>query len=332
MKVLVTGGGGFLGSAITRRLLERGDKVCCFQRSPAQELHQAGAEVVQGSLTDPAAVESAAQGCDVVVHTAAKAGVWGPRREYDAINIEGTRNVIEACRSHGIERLVYTSSPSAVFSGHDENGIDESVPYPSRFLAEYPRSKATAEQMVLQANGDSLATVALRPHLIWGPGDPHLVPRILDRARRGRLRLLGTKRNLVDSTYIDNAAEAHVLAVDRLSASAACAGKAYFISNGEPLPMSELINRILVAANLPEETRTVSPQIAYVAGSILEGAYKLLSRSDEPPMTRFVAKQLSTAHWYDLSAAKRDLGYEPRVSIEVGMRRLKEWLTNSQRH
>ncbi len=326
MKVLVTGGGGFLGSAIARRLLERGDEVRCFQRSPAPELQQSGAEVVQGTLIDPAVVASATQGCDVIVHTAAKAGVWGSRREYDAINVEGTKNVLEACRNHRIERLVYTSSPSAVFSGRDEDGINESVPYPTHFLAEYPRSKATAERMVLQANDDSLATVALRPHLIWGPGDPHLVPRILDRARRGKLRLLGTRQNLVDSTYIDNAADAHVLAIDRLSASAACAGKAYFISNGEPLPMGELINRILAAANLPAENRTVSPQVAYIAGSILEAAYKLLGRTAEPPMTRFVARQLSTAHWFDLSAAKRDLGYEPSVSIDEGMGRLKAWL------
>jgi len=323
MKVLVTGGAGFLGSAIVRRLLKRGDEVRAFQRSAAPELKRAGANVIQGDIVDAGAVGKAAQGCEVVVHTAAKAGVWGSRKEYNAANIDGTRHVIDACRRQRIGRLVFTSSPSAVFSGHDENGIDETAPYPDRYLAEYPRSKAAAERLVLAANDSQLATVALRPHLIWGPGDPHLVPRIIERARSGRLRLIGTQQNLVDSTYIDNAAEAHILAVDQLHTSAACAGKAYFISNGEPLPMADLINQILAAAHLPSETKTLSPRAAYIAGTIFEWSYRLFGRTNEPPLTRFVAKQLATAHWYNLSAAKRDLNYEPTVSIEEGMRRLE---------
>jgi len=329
MKLLVTGGAGFLGTAIVLRLLERGDTVRLFQRHAAPELEESGATVVCGDITDADAVVQAAEGCDVVVHTAAKAGVWGSRREYNATNIDGTRNVIEACLRQRIDRLVFTSSPSAVFSGNDEEGIDETAPYPKRYLAEYPRTKAAAERMVLAANDSRLATVALRPHLIWGPCDPHLVPRIVDRARAGRLRLIGDKKKLVDSTYIDNAAEAHLLAVDRLHTSAACAGKAYFISNGEPLPMADLINRILVAAHLPRETRTLSPRVAYIAGTILEWSYRLFDRLEEPPMTRFVAKQLSTAHWFDCSAAKRDLDYQPSVSIEEGMRRLEAYLATS---
>ncbi len=327
MKVLVTGGAGFLGAAIVRRLLERGDEVRSFQRSSAPELERTGAIVFQGDIADADAVDKAAEGCEVVVHTAAKAGVWGSRQAYNAANIDGTRHVIDACRRQQIDRLVYTSSPSAVFSGRDENGIDETAPYPDHFLAEYPRSKATAERMVLAANDSELATVALRPHLIWGPGDPHLVPRIVDRARAGRLRLIGNKKNLVDSTYIDNAAEAHILAIDHLhTTTAACAGKAYFISNGEPIAMADLINRILAAAHLPSEKRTISPRAAYLAGTLLEWSYRLLGRSQEPPMTRFIAKQLSTSHWYNLSAAKRDLGYEPIISIAEGMQRLETHL------
>lgn len=329
MKVLVTGGAGFLGSAIVRRLLERGDEVRAFQRSAAPELEHAGAEIVQGNISDATAVNEAAVDCDLIVHTAAKAGVWGPSEDYDAANIEGTRNVVEACRVHDINRLVYTSSPSAVFSSGDEDGVDETAPYPARFLADYPRTKAAAEKIVMGANDKDLATVSLRPHLIWGPGDPHLVPRILDRARRGRLRLIGKRKNLVDSTYVDNAAEAHLLAIDRIQPGAACAGKTYFISNAEPVPMAELVNRILEAAGLPAEHRTVPSGVAYAAGATLEGIYRLIGRTEEPPVTRFVAKQLSTSHWYDLTAARRDLGYEPVVSIDEGMRRLAGALQNS---
>lgn len=330
MKVLVTGGAGFLGSAISRRLLERGDEVRAFQRSAAPELEQAGAEIVQGDISDAASVREAASGCELVVHTAAKAGVWGPSEAFDAANIEGTRNVVDACRSNGINRLVYTSSPSAIFSAGDEDNVDESAPYPEHFLADYPRTKAAAEKIVMGANDAGLATVSLRPHLIWGPGDPHLVPRIVDRARRGRLRLLGKRKNLVDSTYIDNAAEAHILAIDRIQPGAACAGKTYFISNAEPLPMAELVNRILAAAGLPAEHRTVPPGIAYAVGATLEVLYSLIGRTEEPPVTRFVAKQLSTSHWYDLTAARRDLGYEPSVSIDEGMKRLAEAFQNSE--
>ena len=263
---------------------------------------------------------------DVVFHTAALPGVWGTYRAFYETNVRGTRNVIDACFAEGVTRLVYTSSPSITFAGHDQEGTDESDPYSERFLAHYPRTKAAAERLVLAANCESLATVALRPHLIWGPDDTQLVPRVIERARKGRLRLVGDGSKLVDATYIDNAAMAHLLAADRLSSGAACAGKAYYISNGEPWPMARIINGILAAAGLPPVTRSVSPAAAYALGAVLEAAYAAFRLSGEPLMTRFVTRQLATAHWYDISAARRDLGYKPSVTMDEAMRRLGESL------
>jgi nucleoside-diphosphate-sugar epimerase len=220
---------------------------------------------------------------------------------------------------------VYTSTPSVTFAGDDQVGIDESTPIAPVFLCHYPATKAHAERMVLEANGPELATVALRPHLIWGPGDPHLVPRVIAQARAGKLRIVGTGESLVDSTYIDNAAHAHLCAIERLAPGAPCAGKAYFISNGEPLPMAELLNRILTAADVPPVTRRVPAALAYAAGAVMECGHRLLRKSGEPRMTRFVARQLATAHWFTLDAARRDLGYAPIVSTDDGMRQLAQW-------
>jgi len=216
-----------------------------------------------------------------------------------------------------------------VFSGCDEEGIDESTPYAQRFLADYPRSKAMAEQAVLAANDPGLATVALRPHLIWGPGDPHLVPRVLSRARAGKLALVGNGSNLVDSTYVENAALAHLLALEKLALEAACAGKTYFISNGEPLTMEILLNHILAATDLPPITRHIRPQLAYAAGAILEIVYRRLWPQHEPIMTRFIARQLSTSHWFQLDRARQDLGYQPLISLNEGFQRLRDSLVAS---
>jgi 2-alkyl-3-oxoalkanoate reductase len=322
MKALVTGGGGFLGGAIVRLLRERGDAVRSFSRGHYPGLDALGVEQVRGDLGDPAAVAAAVDGCEVVFHVAAKAGVWGPWKEYYRANVVGTENVLAACCQHGVRQLVFTSSPSITFAGVDQNGVNESEPYPKRFLANYPHTKALAEHAVLAANGPELATVALRPHLIWGPGDPHLIPRLIDRARKGKLRRIGREPKLVDTTYVDNAAVGHLQAADRLAPGSPVAGKAYFISQGEPEPLWDFLNRVLAAAGLPPITRTVSPRLAYVVGAILERVYGLLGRRREPPMTRFVAKQLSTAHWFDLTAAKNDLGYAPAVSTKAGLERL----------
>lgn len=322
MRALVTGGGGFLGRAVVRLLRERGDAVRSFSRGTYAALDALGVEQARGDLSDPAAVAAAAEGCDIVFHVAAKAGVWGPWADYYRANVVGTQNVLAACRTHGIRRLVFTSSPSVTFAGRDQDGVNESEPYPKRFLAHYPHTKAVAEQAVLAANGPDLATVALRPHLIWGPGDPHLVPRLIDRARAGRLKRIGNRPNRVDTVYVDNAALAHLQAADRLAVGSPVAGKAYFVSQGEPEPLWDFVNRVLAAAGLPPVTRSVPAGVAYAAGAVLETAYRVLRLRGEPPMTRFVARQLATAHWFDLSAARRDFGYDPKVSTAEGLRRL----------
>lgn len=322
-KALVTGGGGFLGSRIVRMLLDKGIAIRSLQRSDSPELKKLGVEIIRGDISDRTTVINAAEGCDVIFHVAARAGVWGDYDDYYQCNVTGTKNIIDACQTHHIQKLIYTSSPSVVFAGKDEENINESTPYPDQFLTAYQKTKALAEQMVLEANNETLATVALRPHLIWGPGDPHLVPRIIERAKAGRLRLVGKQSNLVDSTHIDNAALAHILAAEALAANADCAGKTYFISNDEPLPMKELINKILAAANLPAITKTIPTQLAYTIGMMMELVYKIFKLKDEPIMTRFIAKQLSCAHWYDLTAAKNDLGYQVKVTINEGMERLK---------
>lgn len=327
-KALVTGGSGFLGSRIVHMLLDKGIAVRTLQRSIPPALKQVGLETICGDISDATIVAHAAEGCNVIFHVAAKTGVWGNYNNYYQCNVSGTKNVLAACKTHGIHRLIYTSSPSVVFSGNDEEYINESIPYPDHFLTAYQKTKALAERMVLDANSNSLATVALRPHLVWGPGDPHLVPRIIERARDGRLRLVGKQNNLVDSTYIDNAALAHVLAAEALAPDTSCAGKAYFISNGEPLPMAELINKILAAASLSPVTKTIPTQLAYILGMMMEITYKIFNLKGEPIMTRFVAKQLSCAHWYDLTAAKQDFAYRASVSIDEGMGRLKASLNN----
>lgn len=326
LRALVTGGGGFLGGAIARRLVERGDAVRSLARGDYPELRGLGVETLRGDVSDPSAVTQAVEGCEVVYHVAAKAGVWGPFEEYHRANVVGTRNVVEACRAAGVPRLVFTSSPSVVFSGRDMEGVDESTPYPDHFEAPYPATKAEAERTVLAANGPGLATVALRPHLIWGPGDNHLVPRILARARAGRLVRIGRDSKPIDATYIDNAAEAHLQAADRLADDSNAAGNAYFIAQGEPVPLWDLVDAILDAAGLPPVTRSVPVGLAYRAAQVMETMYRGLRLRSEPALTRFVVRELTTAHWFDLSAARRDLGYAPRVSTAEGLVRLAAWL------
>jgi nucleoside-diphosphate-sugar epimerase len=244
-------------------------------------------------------------------------------------NVVGTANVIAACRRHRIPRLVFTSTPSVVHAGGPIEGGDESLPYATRFDAPYPATKARAEQLVRAASNDSLATVALRPHLVWGPGDRQLTARILDRARRGRLRLVDHGRAVVDATYIDDAANAHVLALDSLSTDQgrdALGGRALFVGSDQPLPIATLVNGLLAAAGLPAERRSIPFRVAHLAGVTCEAAWRAARRRSEPPMTRFLARQLATSHWFDLTAARRDLGYRPAVAPDVGFLRLAESL------
>ncbi|HTP64711.1 MAG TPA: NAD-dependent epimerase/dehydratase family protein [Geobacteraceae bacterium] len=331
MKALVTGGGGFLGGAIVRLLVARGDEVRSFSRGEYPELTRLGVTLCRGDLADRETLCRAAQGCDTIFHVAARAGVWGSYADYYRTNVTGTENVIAACREMGIARLVFTSSPSVVFDGRDVEGGDESLPYPAHYEAHYPATKAMAEKLVLAANSPRLATVLLRPHLIWGPGDNHLVPRIIARAKAGRLRRIGKRSCLVDTVYVDNAALAHLLASDRLAPGAPIAGRAYFITNNEPLPLWEMVDRILAAAGLPQVTRSIPAGAAFAAGVILEALWRTLRLPGEPPMTRFVAREMATAHWFDISAAIRDLGYHPAVSIDEGLKRLAGWLAHETR-
>jgi nucleoside-diphosphate-sugar epimerase len=319
MKVLVTGGGGFLGGAICRQLMTRGDEVIAYQRSASDELEKLGAQVIRGNITDVEWLNSALRDADAVIHTAAKAGLWGSYEDYFAANVSGTENVISACRNNAIHKLVFTSSPSITHADGDIEGGDESLPYAGHYNAPYPATKALAEKIVMAADGPQLHTVSLRPHLIWGPGDNHLLPRLLERAKSGKLRLPGPDK-LIDSVYIDNAAKAHLLALDKLASKpATVGGKTYFISNDEPLPQGQIIAGLLKTAGIDVAIQPISPRIAIAAGTLLETAWKLFRLKTEPPLTRWSAEQLSTAHWYDISAAKRDLGYTVGISVAEGL-------------
>jgi nucleoside-diphosphate-sugar epimerase len=326
VNALVTGGGGFLGGAIVRRLVERGWSVRTFQRGHYRQLDELGVEQIRGDIADPEAVSNVVDGCDIVFHVAAKVDPWGAYKPFHRTNVVGTENVLTAMRRNRVPKLVFTSTPSVIHSGGDLAGVDESEPYPEHFEAAYPETKAMAEMAVLAANDGELSTVALRPRLIWGPEDTNLVPQLVARARAGQLRFVGDGSNLVDTVYIDNAVDAHLLAADCVEPGASCAGRPYFISNGEPLPLKKIINGILGAAGLSPEERTVPLKAALVAGAVFENLYKVYPKKGGPRMTRFVARNFATTHWFDISAARHDLGYEPRISIEEGLARLRAWL------
>lgn len=328
MKVLVTGGGGFLGSAICRQLRARDAQVIAYQRSDSAQLQKIGVNVVRGDIANTALIADALQGVDAVIHTAAKAGIWGAYDEYHRPNVAGTENVIAACRRNGIHSLVFTSSPSVVHSGGDIEGGDESLPYPEHFSSPYPATKALAEQRVMAADGQGLRTVSLRPHLIWGPGDNHLLPRLVARAKSGKLKLPAPEK-LIDAVYIDNAAGSHLLALDCLQSNpVAVGGKTYFISNDEPISHRQIIGGLLKAAGVEVEIQPISPRLVIAAATALEGIWRGLHLASEPPVTRFAAEHLSTAHWFDISAAKRDLGYAAEISIKQGLEKLRLSLTD----
>jgi len=325
LKVLVTGGGGFLGSAIVRKLIARGDEVRSFGRGDYPELTALGVEVVRGDLRDPEAVSSACAGCDLVFHVAAKPPPWGSLAEYQAINVGGTEAVLAACRSVGVPHLVYTSTPSVVASAHDAQGIDEQAPYADHYLSDYAASKAQAERRVLESDCAGLRTVALRPHLIWGPGDPHFLPRFVAKFRAGQLRRIGSGDPLVDTVYVDNAADAHLLAADRLREGADIGGRPFFITNGEPVGLWAMVDRMLaVAGEGPVEGR-VPVAAARVVAWVLEGLHRLFRLRGEPRLTRFVVEEVTRDHWFDISAAREQLGYQPRISTEEGLSILRDW-------
>lgn len=324
MTTLVTGGGGFLGLYVTEQLVARGEAVRVFCRGRYARLDELGVETMQGDIRDSAAVRRACEGVDTVFHVAAVPGIWGPWRLFHSVNTEGTQYVVDACRRAGVAKLIYTSSPSVIYDGAPHEGVDETPHYPARYLAYYPRSKALAERAVLEANGhDGLSTVALRPHLIWGPRDNHLIPRLIRRAKSGRLRRVGEGANLVSISYVENVAAAHLQAADALAPDSAAAGQAYFINEPEPVNLWGWIDELLARAGLPPVRKAVSARTAWCVGAVLEATYRLFRLPGEPPMTRFLASQLSSSHYYHIAKAQRDFGYRPPVTVAEGLQRLE---------
>jgi nucleoside-diphosphate-sugar epimerase len=325
--VLVTGGTGFLGRRLVERLLAEGRRVTVLGRTPAPDFAARGVRFVRTSLDDAGAVGAACAGMDTIFHVAAKVGIWGRYDDFFRTNVRGTRALLEGARRSGVRVFVHTSTPSVVYNGRDLAGANESLPLTTACPAAYPLTKAIAEREVLAANSASLRTVALRPHLIWGVGDPHLVPRILARARAGRLRIVGSGQNRVDMVHVDNAVDAHLLAEKALRSDAstvstgplpAACGRAYFITNGEPLNLWSWINELLIALGEPPITKRISLRAAATIGAACELVWRALPLRGEPPMTRFVAAELAKDHWFDITAAHRDLGYRPSVSMADG--------------
>jgi 2-alkyl-3-oxoalkanoate reductase len=324
LRALVTGGGGFLGSWIVRQLVERGDQVRIIARGAYPEIAALGVECLRGDVEDENAVLEGVDGVDVVFHVAGKPGIWGPKESYFRPNVLGTKNVIEACRKKRISRLVHTSSPSVVFGKDAISGGDEDLAYPDEYLCHYPESKAEAERLVMAAHEPNrLHTVALRPHLIWGPGDRFLIPKMIEAAKTGRIRRVGDETNLVSITYVENAASAHLAACEAIrSPDAPAGGKTYFVADPEPVEIWRFIDRVLVGVGAPPITGHISFRAAWIIGTILELVHHALGREGEPRMTRFLAAQLGKPHWFKLDRAKRELGWTPPHSTEEGLKRL----------
>ncbi len=330
VKVLITGGSGFLGRHLIQALKRNGiEDIRIFCRHVCEDLAQNGVEVHYGDLTDFEAISNAVKACEVVFHVAAKAGVWGSYKNYYRANVEGTLNVLKACQHWGVKKLVYTSTPSVVFNGQSLSNVTESTPYGKHWLCAYAKTKRIAEEAVLRANGENgLCTVALRPHLIWGPGDQHLIPNLLKLVRKGLLFKVGDGNNWVDVSYVENVADAHVMAMNALG-NGKIDGKAYFISQDDPVRLWDWINELLGRLNLPRVQKRIPFRVAYAMGACFELVYKLLHISAQPPMTRFVATELSKDHYFSMAAAKMDLHYLPKISNEEGMQKLVTWIKSS---
>tara|TARA_B100000959_G_scaffold32793_2_gene31288 strand:+ start:45120 stop:46112 length:993 start_codon:yes stop_codon:yes gene_type:complete len=323
LKVLVTGGGGFLGRYIVRDLVLRGDEVTILGRSDNIEFKGQGVKVVKGDIRDINVVNNTVANVDVVFHVASKVGIFGPLKDYYETNVTGTRNILQACQRNGVSKLIYTSSPSVVFDGLGHKELDESASYPERYIASYPLTKAIAERELLAANGvDGLLTCSLRPHLIWGPGDTNLIPRLIEKADSGRLMIVGDGNNMIDTTYVENAAMAHLQACDALKAGSPVCGSAYFITQGKPTNCWDWINYILRRLGKPQATKKVPYKVAYFFGAVLEATYNVLGRSSEPPMTRFLAQQLSTSHYFSINKARKHFGYNPTIGLNEGLEKL----------
>lgn len=325
MRILVTGGGGFLGTAIIKELIKNPSYIVTnFSRHSYTHLEDLGIPTIKGDLRNKGDVDRALSfGFDVIFHVAALAGVWGKYQDYYDINFLGTKNLLESSRALGIQKFVYTSTPSVVFNKEDLMGVDETTPYATTFLNAYSETKTMAEKLVLQMNnGIDFLTCAIRPHLIWGPGDPHLFPRIIQKGKLGKLRIVGDGENLVDIIYVDNAAKAHVMAFQKLISGSSVCGQAYFVGQERPVNLWSFINQILGTVNVEPVSKFIDVHFAYKLGWLLEKVFKLLGiNRPEPPMTRFVALNLGKSHYFSHAKAKKDFGYSPEISIEEGLKR-----------
>ncbi len=323
---LVTGGGGFVGKAIVTKLIDLGIETKVVGRHRYPEIERIGGQCIVGDIVDPGLMKRATEGVDIVFHVAALAGIWGPWTDYYATNVLGTEVVLGSCRKNNVPMLVYTSTPSVVFNRVDIRGGDERLAYADKYLCHYAKSKVMAEKAVLNANCTTLKTCALRPHLVWGPGDPHLFPRLLASGRERMLKRVGDGSNFVDISYIDNVADAHILAAKNLAGKGTAAGKPYFISQGEPVNLWDWINELFVAMEIEKVKTSISFPVAYRLGAVIEAIYTLVKSKKEPKMTRFLAEQLAKSHYFSLQNARQDLGYEPVISTAEGLRRTVQWL------
>lgn len=319
--VLVTGGGGFVGQPLVRALIRRGCEVTVLGRNDYPALADSSARCLRGDVRDPATLDLALAGQDTVFHVAALAGIWGTKQEYFNINLQGTRNVLAGCRQHGVRRCIYTSSSSVVFNNHNMAGGDESLPYAGRPLCHYVASKAQAEREVLAAHSPELQTISIRPHLIWGPHDRHIIPKLLARGRAG-LTMVGTGENRVDISYIDNVVDAHLLAAENLLQQGDGGGQSFFIGQEEPVLLWPWINALFARLGIPQVQKKIPFSLAYVLGMGMEALYNLQNRREDPPMTRFLACQLARSHWFSHQKAEKILAYSPKVSTEEGLERL----------
>lgn len=325
-KVLVTGGGGFVGYAIVKSLVKQECEVFVAGRSKYPHVEKLGAVCLQGDISDSDFTMRSCNGIDTVFHAAAKAGIWGRWQDYHNTNITGTKNIVDSCIAHNVENLIYTSTPSVVFANKDIVGGDETLPYTDTYLCHYSKSKVIAEKYVLANNNDKLKACAIRPHLIWGPGDPHLVPRLLAKGKKGELKIVGSGSNRVDISYIDNVVHAHLLAAKNLQESGESAGNAYFIGQESPVKLWSWINNLYRDMGIPPITKKVPFEVAYMVGAFLELIYKLQRNQNEPKMTRFLAQQLARSHCFSHHRAYKDFGYMPVVSLDEGQKRLLQWL------
>ncbi|HPF03349.1 MAG TPA: NAD-dependent epimerase/dehydratase family protein [Bacteroidales bacterium] len=320
MKVLVTGGGGFVGLSLVRRLVENAYEVSTFSRNEYPEHQKLGVKIFRGDLCNSGDIENACKGIEAVFHTAAKVGIWGRYSDFYRTNVTGTENVINACMKQGVKYLIYTSSASVVFNGSDLEGVEESREYPEKHsLNNYTSTKAEAERQVLRANSEKLKTIALRPHLIWGPGDTQLIPKIIHRAKIGKMKKPGRKDFLVDTTFIENYTDAEILSLEKMEKLPEVCGKAYFITNGEPVKAWDFLNSIIRSAGYKPVEETVPKMIALAFAWVLEQIHMIFHLEKEPFITRFLIKELTAHHWFDISAARNLLDYSPRISMKQGM-------------